>query len=772
MESRKAGRFVTGLVLVAVGAFLLISLITHDPREGPFPDVRAGGTGSNACGVVGAYVSAYALALLGWAAYAVTGSVAVAGLLVLFGVRISGPVVRSAGLAVIVVSMLLGLAMLHASPASTPGSYRAGPGVAGGVLGILLAGVLYRGVGATGSIILFLLSGFVGAFLLAGAELAVVLAAAAGRLKPLASVAFRSARRAPVREPAAAVQSAAPADLEPEVVPAFEQPVGPAPGALVRAVPEDGPSEEDERTEAPAEPPEPEVVTGHTRAPDVEEEEVDLELFENVARDGEYRLPPIGLLEECPLASGGDDEAEIREKGRVLARTLAEFKVEAHVVGIRRGPVITMYELSLSPGTKVSKVESLSDDLAIALKAPNVRIVAPLPGKNTVGIEVPNTERDLVGIRELMEELGKKAGKLAIPLFLGKDTAGNPLVLDLATCPHLLVAGATGSGKSVAINVMICSILMARKPEEVQLLLIDPKSVEFTQYHQLPHLICPVLSDMKKAASVLKWACKKMDERYALLSRVGVRDLSSYNELEPEEIARRLDPEGDADLDDVPFYMPHIVIIVDEFGELMMVAAKEVESSVIRLSQKARAVGIHLICATQRPSVDVITGLIKANLPARIAFQVASKVDSRTILDRNGAELLLGRGDMLLLPPGTSRLTRAQGSYVSEEEMQRIVDFVESQGPPRFRPDLREYHAREDSANSSDDLYEDAVRVVLETQRGSVSLLQRRLSVGYSRAARLIDMMAEAGIVGSYRGSQARDVTMTLEQWEKARAQT
>ena len=318
---------------------------------------------------------------------------------------------------------------------------------------------------------------------------------------------------------------------------------------------------------------------------------------------------------------------------------------------------------------------------------------------------------------------------------------------------------------------MISSILMTATPDDVQLLLIDPKAVEFSLYRQLPHLICPVLTDMKKAASVLKWACKKMDQRYSLLARTGVRDLAGYNALGEEEIRRRLDPEGDAELDDVPFHMPHIVIIVDEFGELMMVAAKEVEHSVIRLSQKARAIGIHLICATQRPSVDVITGLIKANMPARVAFQVASKVDSRTILDRNGAEVLLGRGDMLLMPPDSSALVRAQGAYVSEEEIARVVGFWEAQGEPQFRADLREYHAQQEAGDSSDERFEEAVRIVLETQRGSVSLLQRRMGVGYSRAARLIDMMGEAGIVGSYRGSQARRVMMTLEEWDKAHAQ-
>jgi S-DNA-T family DNA segregation ATPase FtsK/SpoIIIE len=343
------------------------------------------------------------------------------------------------------------------------------------------------------------------------------------------------------------------------------------------------------------------------------------------------------------------------------------------------------------------------------------------------------------------------------------------MVIDLAMAPHLLLAGATGSGKSVAINAIICSILMTRTPREVQFLLIDPKSVEFSDYTNLPHLICPILTDMKKAAAVLQWACKKMDERYSMLSSVGVRDIASYNKLGREEILRRLNPEEDAEIDDVPFYMPHIIIVVDELGEMMMVAAKEVEGSVIRLSQKARAVGIHLICATQRPSVDVITGLIKANLPVRVAFQVSSKVDSRTILDRNGAECLLGRGDMLMLPPGSGRLVRAQGAYLSAEEIARVVGFLEEQGPPQFRAELRDYHAAAANGEQSDELYEEAVRVVLESQRGSVSLLQRRLSVGYSRAARLIDMMAEAGLVGAYKGSQAREVLLTLDEWEQAR---
>jgi S-DNA-T family DNA segregation ATPase FtsK/SpoIIIE len=784
MELGGRARVVTALGLLALCGFLVTSLVTHSPFEGPFADVGGGDIAANACGIAGAYVSAYALALFGWIAYGLAGVVGVVGLfLALSRKGREGLGMRAVGFVLLAAAGILGLAVLNAGPSSTASAYQASPGLGSGMIGILLADQLYLAVGSTGTLILLALGGSLGLFLFAGQELAWALRKA-GRVM---SRVFGAAGRARLPRPSlswareeggetagsAVAVAGGPGDPDrivvDEVVPALARKQEPAPEP--RPAHDDEGAVQGQEFEPERERPEPAVITRFSKAAAVDDDEpVDLDFARRAPRT-EYRLPPVDLLQDLADVSAPVDEAEIREKGRVLERTLREFRVEAHVVGIMRGPVITMYELSLAPGTKVSKVESLADDLAIALKAPNVRIVAPLPGKNTVGIEVPNTEREVVSVRELMVESGKKASGMAIPLFLGKDTGGHPLILDLARCPHLLVAGATGAGKSVAINAMICSILMTRTPDEVQLLLVDPKSVEFSQYAQLPHLICPVLTDMKKAAAVLKWACKKMDDRYSLLSQVGVRDLKGYNKIGEEEIRARLDPEGDADLDDVPFHMPHIVIIVDEFGELMMVAAKEVESSVIRLSQKARAVGIHLICATQRPSVDVITGLIKSNLPARIAFQVASKVDSRTILDRNGAELLLGRGDMLLLPPGSSRLVRAQGSYVSEPELETVVEFIMDQGPPQFRTELRDYHAQQEADDASDDLYTEAVRVILEHQRGSVSLLQRRLSVGYSRAARLIDMMAEAGLVGPYRGSQARQVLMTLEEWERARSE-
>jgi S-DNA-T family DNA segregation ATPase FtsK/SpoIIIE len=754
MEQRRPTRIVLGFAIVAAGAFLLAALATHSPAEGPFPDAQAAPVAGNACGPAGAYVSAYGLALIGWSSWLVAAGVAIGGLMLTLGMASGDLGIRSAGLALILTSIMGGAAGFVSPDA-------------GGMLGILLVGHLRGMVGPTGAVILMTLCVAMGLFLAAGAEAAALCSWLWRTACALGAWARPKGRRAGRRPRRAKKTDRKQADLPDDIVEDAPGLIGLGLAPLV----EDGvplePEPEPEEVAEPEPAPELEVVMHGAPSDDLDDGfEPDWDPDSRVG--GEFRLPPPDILSRIEFAEAGDDESEIRERGQLLQRTLSEFKVSAHVVRVSRGPVITMYELSLAPGTKVSKVETLADDLAIALRAPNVRIVSPLPGRNTIGIEVPNAAREMVSVRDLMDDMRRTYEKLEIPLFLGRDTAGHPLILDLAACPHLLVAGATGSGKSVAINSMIASVLMTRRPDEVQLLLIDPKSVEFTDFAHLPHLICPVVSDMKKAASVMKWACKKMDERYSLLNAVGVRNLKGYNNLGEEGIRERLDPE--ADLDDVPFYMPHVIIIVDEFGELMMVAAKEVEAAVIRLSQKARAVGIHLICATQRPSVDVITGLIKSNLSARIAFHVSSKVDSRTILDRNGAELLLGRGDMLLLPPGTSRLVRAQGAYIPDEDLRRLVEYLETQGLPQFRADLREYHARSAADGQSDELYEDAVRIVLESQRGSVSLLQRRLAIGYSRAARLVDMMAEAGIVGAYKGSQARQVLMSLEEWQSAHA--
>jgi S-DNA-T family DNA segregation ATPase FtsK/SpoIIIE len=486
---------------------------------------------------------------------------------------------------------------------------------------------------------------------------------------------------------------------------------------------------------------------------------------------------PVELLDQPEPKHKSDSDKITLQKAEVLKHALLQFDVSAEFVGFEKGPSVTMYELELAPGTKVGKVVGLSDDLAIALKAPSVRVVSPLPGKSSIGIEVPNTYRRRVVLQELFEFFQSnenECNRQEIPLLLGKDIAGHPVISDLSAMPHLLIAGTTGSGKSVCLNSVILSILFRKSREDVKLLLVDPKMVELSAFSNIPHLINPVVTDMKEAAAVLEWAVNKMDERYSLLARAGVRNLTAYNKIGSREIRKRLNPEGDAELDVESFHLPHIVIIVDELADLMMVASKRVETAIIRLSQKSRAVGIHLVLATQRPSVDVITGLIKSNLPARISFQVASKVDSRTILDQNGADKLLGKGDMLFLPPGTSKLIRVQGTHVSDAEVRRVVEFLKEGEAPEFSPELRQLKktlSQPVSGEERDGLYNDAVRMVLSTKRGSVSLLQRKLEIGYARAARLIDIMAEDGIVGDFKDGQAREVLMTLEDWDERAAQ-
>ena len=496
----------------------------------------------------------------------------------------------------------------------------------------------------------------------------------------------------------------------------------------------------------------------------------------NKAADGNenpknYELPPIELLIESDDFSFDEQEREVRKKAKVLEKTFLSFGFNVKVVEIETGPVIAQYEVELEAGLRLSKITGLANDLAIALRVPSVRIVAPIPGKNTVGIEVPNDERQMVRLREVMEEASGRMAKMKIPIFLGKDVSGNSLVVDLAAMPHLLIAGRTGTGKSVCLNALITSILMTRRPDEVRMLMIDPKMVELSCYRTLPHLMHPVVTDMKKAEAILAWAVEKMEERYQLLAQVGVRHLSAFNTLGAEEIWDRLGCEDEGEQNNVPTHLPYIVIVADEIADMMMTAGKEVEQHIIRLAQKSRAVGIHLILATQKPTVDVITGLIKSNLPARISFQVASRTDSRVVLDEMGADKLLGNGDMLFLWPGTSTLMRGQGTYLSDEEINRVVEFV-STGEQDFVKELVQLKV-EDGATADpakmkkrDDMYEAAVDVIVAEQRGSVSLLQRALGVGYGRGARLIDFMAEDGIVGPYNGSQAREVLIAPEEWE------
>lgn len=487
-----------------------------------------------------------------------------------------------------------------------------------------------------------------------------------------------------------------------------------------------------------------------------------------------YELPSIHMLETAKEVPFEQQKREALKKAEILELTCKQFGYDVKVVEIETGPVISQYEIDLAPGLRLQKITALADDLAIAMRVPSVRIVAPIPGKNSVGVEVPNETRQVVNLRQVMEQSEKQIKKMKIPLFLGSDAVGAPMVADLAALPHLLIAGRTGTGKSVCLNAIISSILMTRRPDEVRMLMIDPKMVELSGYGTLPHLMHPVVTDMRKAEAMLAWAVEKMDERYSLLAKVGVRHVTSYNQMDREDILDKLGASTEEEIAAVPDKLPFIVIVADEIADMMMTAGKDVEKHIIRIAQKSRAVGIHLILATQKPTVDVITGLIKSNLPARISFQVASKMDSRVVLDAQGADKLLGMGDMLFLWPGTSNLLRGQGTYLSDPEINKITEVC-STGEQNFVHELVNIKVKEEDEEGDDatpkklenrdSLYKQAITIVVQEQRGSCSLLQRAMGIGYGRAARLIDFMAEDGYVGQYNGSKAREVMLSEEQW-------
>ncbi len=476
----------------------------------------------------------------------------------------------------------------------------------------------------------------------------------------------------------------------------------------------------------------------------------------------EFELPSISLLDHAKVINHKNRRQMLEEMSELLESTLATFGVEAQVVEISQGPAVTRFELKLAPGIKVNKVLALSDDLALALEAYRVRIEAPIPGKAAVGIEIPNKDRENVCLREVVDSEQFHNSRSKLTIALGKTITGDPLVADLAGMPHLLIAGATGSGKTVCVNALIASILYNCSPEEVRFMMIDPKVVELSQYNGIPHLLWPVITDAKEAGKYLHWLVNEMEERYKILAKAGARNIDSYNQKVSEGVTPR--PVAGGTVDEEPLKsLPYIVTIIDELADLMMVASIEVEDAIMRLAQLARAVGIHLVLATQRPSVDVITGVIKANFPARLSFQVSSRVDSRTVLDMNGAEKLIGQGDLLYLPAGLSKPIRAQGVYINDNEINRIVEFLTAQREVEYldpeEEALDEAIARTKSTDDHDDpLYEKAVRLILNTEQASISMIQRRLRVGYARAARLIDMMELDGVVGPSQGSQAREI--------------
>ena len=521
----------------------------------------------------------------------------------------------------------------------------------------------------------------------------------------------------------------------------------------------------------------PPPVIREERAPAKErtrKKKVEQTVFEFARPKGAYILPPLTLLDDVPRRDTKQRRENLMANARLLEKKLADFGVEGRVSEVKPGPVITMYELEPAPGVKINRIANLSDDLALALKAQSVRIVAPIPGKAAIGIEIPNAERDAVTLRDAVDNEAFAQAKHRLPIALGEDITGTPVIADLTRMPHLLIAGTTGSGKSVFLNALICSLLFKAPPDEVKFLMIDPKRLELAAYEGLPHLLHPVVVDPKEAASVLRWAVEEMENRYRIIGETGEKSIDKFNRFVEkkqqgrerilEEAQARL-PMGEAEEPEpkpLPEKLPYLVIVIDELADLMMVAQRNVEESLTRLAQMARASGIHIILATQRPSVDVITGIIKANFPTRISFQVSSKVDSRTILDQLGAEHLLGQGDMLFMPPGTSKLQRIHGAFVSDREISRIVSFIRKQETPVYDESIQKFKVEaqegEKAEGDIDEKYDEAVELVTELGQASVSLVQRYLKVGYNRAARMIERMEKEGVVGPSDGVKPRKV--------------
>ncbi|MFP3937990.1 MAG: DNA translocase FtsK [Phycisphaerae bacterium] len=755
-------------VLALTGAVVLVwvSMLTFSPEDPPSSLVHAPDrTCENAAGRVGAFIAYHLSYWMGGGAYMALLFATIAAAIMLPGGRLRDVPWRLLGVVLLVTATSATIYVRNPDPAADERVLT----TSAGVLGTGAGRFLLQRFSELGSWIVLIIAFCIG--LMLTAENLIL------RLPRLGKKAW--GQRTKVKEAVSAIAARRATVAENNEVTERPRPAAAVPASARKAVREaekkarrEEKSREQEKAEPlfqaapdPAPPPAPKP-----KKPDKSSTEPSKKGgSEPPKRD--YSLPSMDLLVEPEGGYIESQEAAARQNRVVLQKTLQEFNVDARVVGHSTGPVITMFEVELSPGVKVAQISNLAADIARALAVPGVRVVSPLPGKDTVGIEVPNLDKEIVRIKELMTASTGSSKKLHLPLYLGKDAGGAPLVADLAGMPHLLIAGTTGSGKSVCINTIITSLLMTRTPEQVRFILIDPKMVELAAYENLPHLLCPLVTDMRKATDILEWAATKMDERYELLREAGCRNIVEFNRLTDEQWEQRFPVDTEEERKRIPRRLPYYVIIVDELADVIMTSSKEVEGFIIRIAQKARAVGIHLILATQRPSVNVVTGLIKSNMPCRISFRVATRQESRIVLDQNGAEILLGEGDMLFLQPGTSNLVRSQGAYVEESEIRGIVSELRKRGEPTFNQELVRLHSRPpgEVGDQKDELFDDAVEVILNAQRGSVSLLQRRLQIGYGRAARIIDQMAEAGILGEYKGSQARECLMTLEDWQQFR---
>ncbi len=695
-----------GLCLLVLGIFVFLSLLGHH-----FEDPGLGRTGAeevkNFTGLFGAYLSALLFDLFGLAAWVIPVFLVLAGVAFLLG---RTPCWRLPVAGVLFLVSTAWLAPLFGLDTEI-GHYPFGGGLLGGVGSFLL-----RYLGRPGLALLVITMELFALCLVSGLSPRDLFSRVVAGTRSLLHWLKCALRPEQHLEPA----------LEPRV-PVSREPL-----------PEDT---GEHRPEAPRISDEPPYHVVLEEDQEEEDEELEVEAKPPVKK-GNFKHPPLTLLNDPPPGVQRESREDLLTRAKLLEEKLADFGVKGKVTEICPGPVITVYEYEPAPGVKINKITALADDLALGLKAASVRIVAPIPGKSAVGIEVANREREIVYLKEILASEAFRQARSKLTLALGKDISGKPVVTDLARMPHLLIAGATGTGKSVCLHAMLISLLYKSLPDEVRFLLIDPKRIELSVYEGIPHLLHPVVLEPKMATQALKWAVSEMERRYQLLEEARARNLESYNQEAEEKL-------------------PYIVIVVDELADLMVVSSKEVEMSLTRLAQMARASGIHLLLATQRPSVDVLTGIIKANFPARISFQVSSRTDSRTILDTGGAERLLGAGDMLFLPPGTSKLQRIHGAFVSEKEVRRVVEFWKAQGEPEYETAILTPSSGEEGGfeeEEVDELYEQAVELVIKTGQASISMLQRRLRVGYNRAARMIERMEREGIVGPSDGVRPRPV--------------
>lgn len=761
-----------GVALFAAALIWIISLASYDPSDPVwFFSTGAHAAPVNFVGRVGAFLAELSFQLFGYGSYLIPAVMVIVGWNSFWCRALDAAVTKAtgAGLLVACTSALLSLVLATIEVSGKP--FRAG-----GYVGEWLARELSDYLNRTGSVIVILTLVFLAIIMSTQFSFGRFFAAVSEAVRRGAArtlVSFREwreerRREKQRREVVAKHTKTNAATLEVRTRTAAEEDPVPQPANKREARAEAG---------APAAPP----VFGALKAfappkpPKVSVPSPFLPLLDPEPaakapaerRKGEYAMPPMALL-DAPKTEHKIDERELMDGARLLEEKCREFSVEGSVSQIHPGPVVTTYEFKPDAGVKYSKITGLADDLCLAMQAESV-LIDRIPGKSTVGIQIPNRRRDQISLRELLESELYRRSTSKLTLALGKTIHGEPFVADLATMPHLLIAGSTGAGKSVGINGMLTSILYRASPDEVRMILIDPKRLELGMYDDIPHLMTPVVVDPKQAANALRWAVREMEERYKTLAAEGVRNIEQYNRNVQQAIAEKRTPTNG----EQPKPLPFIVVVIDELADLMMVASNEVEESIARLAQMARAVGIHLILATQRPSVDVITGLIKANLPARIAFRVASKIDSRTILDGNGAEQLLGKGDMLLLPPASSRFIRLHGPYISEQESARLASYLRKQGKPVYDETItaEEKTTADGVEMDKDDLYDEAARIIVQSGQPSISYLQRRLRIGFSRAARLVDMMEMEGLVSPAVGGKPREVLVDKDYFEEVDAQ-